>query len=154
MFTMGIVLTCLHRHAGWQARTAWSENKMNGASMSFKATEFTAHFNSKDIDLCIAIPNAPGALLTCINKETCLVVIGRATVLLANVIDPSYPCSSIAHWSYTAGLILRFVKSKKPGFKLLFDDCQYQCFSRSGALSDCPPKWRTSDCVTSTSEAL
>ncbi len=38
----------------WQARTAGREYEMNGASMSFKATEFTAHFNSKDIDLYIA----------------------------------------------------------------------------------------------------
>ncbi len=45
--------------------------------MSFKATEFTVHFNSKDIDLYIAKRNklnitdpynAPGVLLTCINK--------------------------------------------------------------------------------------
>ncbi len=50
---------------------------MNGASMSFKATEYTAHFNSKDIDLYIAnlnrlnitYPfNALGVLLTCFNK--------------------------------------------------------------------------------------
>ncbi len=49
---------------------------MNGASISFKATEFTAHINSKDIDLYIAklnrlnitYPyNALGVLLTCIN---------------------------------------------------------------------------------------
>ncbi len=38
----------------WQARTAGSEYEMNGASISFKATEFTAHFNSKEIDLYIA----------------------------------------------------------------------------------------------------
>ncbi len=45
--------------------------------MSFKATEFTVHLNSKDIDLYIAKRNklnitdpynAPGVLLTCINK--------------------------------------------------------------------------------------
>ncbi len=49
---------------------------MNGASISFKATEFTVHFNSKDIDLYIAKLNrlnitdpynALGVLLTCIN---------------------------------------------------------------------------------------
>ncbi len=38
----------------WQAGTAGSEYEMNGASMSFKATEYTAHFNSNDIDLYIA----------------------------------------------------------------------------------------------------
>ena len=47
--------------------------------MSFKATEFTAHFNSKDIDLYIAKLNrlnitdpynAPGMLFMCINKGT------------------------------------------------------------------------------------
>ncbi len=63
---------CLHHHAGRQGQ-------MNGASMSFKATEFTAHFHSKDIDLYIAKLNtlnitdpynAPGVLLTCINKGT------------------------------------------------------------------------------------
>ncbi len=37
-----------------QARTAGSEYEMNGASINFKATELTAHFNSKDIDLYIA----------------------------------------------------------------------------------------------------
>ncbi len=51
---------------------------MNDASISFKATEFTAHFNSKDIDLYkaklnrlnITDPyNAPGVLLTCINRR-------------------------------------------------------------------------------------
>ncbi len=31
---------------------------MNGASISFKGTEFTAHFNSKDIDLYIAKLNS------------------------------------------------------------------------------------------------
>ncbi len=49
---------------------------MNGASISFKATEFTAVFNSKDIDLYIAKLNrlnitdpynALGVFLTCIN---------------------------------------------------------------------------------------
>ncbi len=49
---------------------------MKGTSKSFKATEFTAHFNSKDIDLYIAKLNrlnisdpynALGGLLTCIN---------------------------------------------------------------------------------------
>ncbi len=60
----------------WQARTAESEYEMNGASISLKATEFTAHFNSKDIDLYIAKlnslnitdpHNALGVLLTCNN---------------------------------------------------------------------------------------
>ncbi len=63
----------------WQARTADNEYEMNGASVSFKATEFTAHFNSKDIDLYIAKLNrlniadpynALGVLLTCINIWT------------------------------------------------------------------------------------
>ncbi len=63
----------------WQARTAGSEYEMNGVSISFKATEFTAHFNSKDIDLYIAKLsrlnitdpyNALGVLLTCINIWT------------------------------------------------------------------------------------
>ncbi len=63
----------------WQARTAGSEYEMNGASISFKATEFTAHFNSKDIDMYIAKLNrlnitdpynVPGVLLTCINIWT------------------------------------------------------------------------------------
>ncbi len=49
---------------------------MNGASISFMATEFTVHFISKDIDLYIAKLNrlnitdpynAPGVLLTFIN---------------------------------------------------------------------------------------
>ncbi len=31
----------------WQARTAGSEYEMNGTSVSFKAMEFTVHFNSK-----------------------------------------------------------------------------------------------------------
>ncbi len=52
---------------------------MNGASISSKATEFTAHINSKDIDLYIAklnrlnitySYNALGVLLTCINIYT------------------------------------------------------------------------------------
>jgi len=47
--------------------------------MSFKATEFTAHFNSKDIDLYITKLNrlnitdpynAPGVLFMCNDKET------------------------------------------------------------------------------------
>ncbi len=51
-------------------------NGMNGASISFKATEYTVHFNLKDIDLCIAKLdrlnitdpyNALRVLLTCIN---------------------------------------------------------------------------------------
>ncbi len=49
---------------------------MNDASISSMATEFTAHFNSKDIDLYIAQLNrlnitdpynALGVLLMCIN---------------------------------------------------------------------------------------
>ncbi len=67
---------------------------MNGTSMSFKATEFTAHFNSKDIDLYIAKLNrlnitdpynAPGVLLTYISiKEwigflTCSILISTST---------------------------------------------------------------------------
>ncbi len=52
---------------------------MNGASISFKATEFTAQFNSKDIDLYIAKLNrlnitdpynALGVLLMWINIWT------------------------------------------------------------------------------------
>jgi len=38
----------------WQAWTAESEYEWSHASMSFKATEFTVHLNSKDIDLYIA----------------------------------------------------------------------------------------------------
>ncbi len=50
---------------------------MNGTSIRFKATEFTAHFNSKDIDLYIAkfnrlnikdLYNTPRGLLMCIKK--------------------------------------------------------------------------------------
>ncbi len=62
-----------------QARTAGSEYEMTGTSISFEATEFTVHFNSKDIDLYIAKLNrlnitdpynALGVLLTCINIWT------------------------------------------------------------------------------------
>ncbi len=61
------------------ARTAGSEYEMNDASISFKATEYTAHFNSKHIDLYIAKLNrlnitdlykALGMLLMCINIWT------------------------------------------------------------------------------------
>ncbi len=77
----------------WQARTAENEYEMNGASVSFKATEFTAHFNSKDIDLYIAKLNrlniadpynALGVLLTCVLYErldflTCSILICTTT---------------------------------------------------------------------------
>ncbi len=70
-----VTLPILFTPPCWQARTAKSEYEMNGASISFKATESTAHFNSKDIDLYIAKLNrlnitdpynALRVLLTCI----------------------------------------------------------------------------------------
>ncbi len=98
----------------WQPRTAGSQYEMNGASISFKATEFTAHFNSKDIDLYIAKPyrlnitdhyNALGVLLTCINIWT------------DRFPDLQYP--ELPHQLYLLTLLRRLFKSlqKPAGYK-------------------------------------